>query len=142
MIANLPNAENLFGKLERKIAPHVSEETGIIGIHTGGVWLASRLHHAFGIKVPLGVIDVSFYRDDYAQRGLKSKVYPSSINFEVENRDIILVDDVLHSGRTVRAAINEIFDHGRPKKIMLGKTLYLLQLKSQLFLITCQKNLI
>ena len=95
-------------------------DTALIGIHTGGVWLAQRLHKALALRQPLGTIDVSFYRDDYGSRGLHPKVKPSNIPFEVADADIILVDDVLYTGRTIRAAMNELFDYGRPQSIRLA----------------------
>jgi len=98
----------------------VTPDTALIGIHTGGVWLAQRLHKALALRQPLGTIDVSFYRDDYGSRGLHPKVKPSNIPFEVADADIILVDDVLYTGRTIRAAMNELFDYGRPQSIRLA----------------------
>lgn len=92
----------------------------MIGIHTGGVWLAEKLHHKLDIEEPLGTLDISFYRDDFTRIGMNPKVKPSHIPFEVEGRHIILVDDVLQSGRTIRAAMNEIFDYGRPASIILA----------------------
>ena len=109
----LPDAEQLLKALTESMRPAVGPETGLIGIHTGGVWIAERLHHAFELKVPLATIDVSFYRDDYDQRGLHRNPRRSEIPFEVEGRDLILVDDVLYTGRTIRAALNEVFDYGR-----------------------------
>ena len=110
----LPDAEQLLEALITKMRPEVGPETGLIGIHTGGVWLAERLHGALGIKVGLGSLDVSFYRDDYGKIGLHKNVKRSNIPFDVEDRPLIVVDDVLYTGRTVRAAMNEIFDYGRP----------------------------
>jgi pyrimidine operon attenuation protein / uracil phosphoribosyltransferase len=92
----------------------------MIGIRTGGIWVAEVLHEALDIGDPLGVIDISFYRDDFTQIGLNPEVRPSQIDFEVDNRHIVLVDDVLHTGRTIRAALNEIFDYGRPKSVTLA----------------------
>ena len=91
----------------------------IIGIHTGGVWLAERLHQMLEIEEPLGILDISFYRDDFSRVGVNPEVRPSNISFEVEDQHIILVDDVLQTGRTIRAAMNEIFDYGRPASITL-----------------------
>jgi pyrimidine operon attenuation protein/uracil phosphoribosyltransferase len=92
----------------------------MIGIHTGGAWLAERLHAALGLALPLGRMDISFYRDDYPRTGLKPGVKPSRIPFDVNDRDILLVDDVLYTGRTTRAALNELFDHGRPRSVHLA----------------------
>ena len=116
----LPDAEQLLVALVAQMRPHVSVDTGLIGIVTGGAWLAERLHAALKLKVPCGTLDVSFYRDDFQHKGLKRKVAPSDIPFEVEGRDLILVDDVLYTGRTIRAAMNELFDYGRPASIRLA----------------------
>ena len=120
MSAPLPDAEKLLTALIAQMRPHVAPDTGLIGIVTGGAWLAARLHAALGLKVPCGTLDVSFYRDDFQHKGLKHKVAPSDIPFEVEGRDLILIDDVLYTGRTIRAAMNELFDYGRPARIRLA----------------------
>jgi pyrimidine operon attenuation protein / uracil phosphoribosyltransferase len=116
----IPDAENLLGSLIEQMRGAMTPETALVGIHTGGVWIAQRLHQALGLGGPLGSIDVSFYRDDFSSRGLSQKVRPSEIAFEVADREIVLVDDVLYTGRTIRAAINELFDYGRPGKIRLA----------------------
>src|SRR5947207_8974083 len=116
----LPDAEALLTSLVQQMRPHVSPMTGLIGIVTGGAWLAERLHAALKLEVPFGTLDVSFYRDDFQHKGLKRKVAPSDIPFDVEGRDLILVDDVLYTGRTIRAAMNELFDYGRPASIRLA----------------------
>lgn len=100
--------------------PVVGPDTGIIGIHTGGVWVAERLHAALGIKAPLGTLDVSFYRDDFEKIGLHRDVKTSDLPFEVDGRRLIVVDDVLYTGRTIRAAMNVLFDYGRPASIQLA----------------------
>ena len=116
----LPNPDELIVTLVEKLRARANAELGIIGIRTGGVWVAERLHQALGLVLPMGTIDVSFYRDDYGRVGLHPGVKPSEIPFKVENRNILLVDDVLYTGRTVRAAINEIFDYGRPGTLWLA----------------------
>ena len=116
----LPDAEALLADLTERIRPDVGPETALVGICTGGVWIAERLHQALGVKPLLGTIDVAFYRDDYKKKGLSTGVRPSDIRFPVEDAQIILVDDVLYTGRTIRAAINEIFDYGRPTSIRLA----------------------
>jgi pyrimidine operon attenuation protein/uracil phosphoribosyltransferase len=78
------------------------------------------LHKKLQLKDPLGQLNIAFYRDDFSHIGLHPRVTPSSLPFSVENREIILVDDVLHTGRTIRAALNEIFDYGRPARIILA----------------------
>ena len=92
----------------------------MIGIHTGGVWVAEQLHKTLDIREELGTLNISFYRDDFSQIGLNPHVKPSTIPFDVDDRHIILVDDVLQTGRTIRAAMNEIFDFGRPASIILA----------------------
>ncbi|HHH39030.1 MAG TPA: bifunctional pyr operon transcriptional regulator/uracil phosphoribosyltransferase PyrR [Sedimenticola sp.] len=92
----------------------------MIGIHTGGAWLAERLHRLLDIRDPLGTLDISFYRDDFTRIGMNPEVKPSHIPFPVDDRHIVLVDDVLQTGRTIRAAMNEIFDYGRPASILLA----------------------
>lgn len=116
----LPDAEKLLATLVEQMRPDIGADTGLIGIHTGGVWLAERLHDALGLSVPLGTLDVSFYRDDYEIIGLHRDVKRSDIPFEVEGRPLVLVDDVLFTGRTIRAAMNELFDYGRPASIRLA----------------------
>ncbi len=116
----LPDAEQLLASLAEQLKPHVGPETALVGIRTGGAWLAERLHQTLGVTPPLGTLDISFYRDDFSQIGLHPEVEPSHIPFEVDGRDIILVDDVLYTGRTVRAAMNELFDYGRPASILLA----------------------
>jgi pyrimidine operon attenuation protein/uracil phosphoribosyltransferase len=117
---NMPDAEDLLARLAERMRASVTPDMALVGIHTGGVWLAQRLHKRLALNKPLGTIDVSFYRDDYASRGLHPKVRPSDIPFDVADADIVLVDDVLYTGRTIRAAMNELFDYGRPKSIRLA----------------------
>jgi len=92
----------------------------MVGIHTAGVWIAERLHKALEIKEELGELNISFYRDDYSRIGLHPQIKPSKLPFSIENKSIILVDDVLYTGRTIRAAMNELFDFGRPASITLA----------------------
>ena len=92
----------------------------MVGIHRSGVWLAKVLHDRLGIREELGEINVSFYRDDLHRSGLPAQTEPSKLPLSVENRHILLIDDVIHTGRTVRAAMNEIFDYGRPASVVLG----------------------
>lgn len=117
---NLPDAEALCRELAGRLRPAVSESTGLVGIRTGGAWLAERLHRELGLATPVGSLDISFYRDDFDAAGLRHEVKPSQIPFDVNDRHIVVVDDVLYTGRTVRAAMNELFDYGRPGKIELA----------------------
>ena len=116
----LPDAEQLLTALIEQMRPAVGPETGLVGIHTGGAWVAERLHQALKPRIPCAFLDVSYYRDDYDARGLKRDVKRSEIPFEVDERDLILVDDVLYTGRTIRAALNELFDYGRPANVKLA----------------------
>ena len=92
----------------------------MIGIHTGGVWVAEQLHARLAIAEPLAKLDISFYRDDFSRIGMNPQVKPSQLPTTVDDRHIILVDDILHTGRTIRAALNEIFDYGRPATVTLA----------------------
>ncbi len=116
----LPDAEQLCASLVSQLRAQVTPDTAIVGIVTGGAWLAERLHRELGLKTPMGTLDVSFYRDDFGKSGLKKHVLPSQVPFEVEGRPLLLVDDVLYTGRTIRAAMNELFDYGRPARIDLA----------------------
>jgi len=91
----------------------------MVGIHTGGFWVAQHLHRALNIEIPLGTLDISFYRDDFTKIGLHPLVRPSKLPISVDDRHIILVDDILHTGRTIRAALNALFDYGRPASVLL-----------------------
>ena len=92
----------------------------MVGIHSAGVWVAEHLHHALNIKEPLGKLNINFYRDDFSRIGLHPQIEPSELPFSLENKHIILVDDVRYTGRTIRAAMNELFDFGRPASITLA----------------------
>jgi pyrimidine operon attenuation protein / uracil phosphoribosyltransferase len=116
----IPDAESLCEILRAQIAPAISPATKMIGVHTGGAWIAAKLHKALGLTTPLGTLDISFYRDDFARVGLNPQVKKSAIPFDIEDAEIVLVDDVLYTGRTVRAAMNELFDYGRPRRIDLA----------------------
>jgi pyrimidine operon attenuation protein/uracil phosphoribosyltransferase len=119
------DAEALYGKLLAQVRAGIDgvPDAAIVGIHSGGAWLAERLAADLGLQARLGFIDVSFYRDDYARKGLHPDVKPTRIEFNVDGATIVLVDDVLYTGRTVRAAINVLFDYGRPARIMLAALL-------------------
>lgn len=116
------DAEALYQVLAQQIKTTLAnaQNVAIVGIHSGSAWLAERLATELTLTDRLGFIDVSFYRDDYAEKGLPAEVKPTQIPFEVDGATIVLVDDVLYTGRTTRAAINELFDYGRPARIMLA----------------------
>ncbi len=128
----LPDAEGLYATLREKIrcayfshdaqehthTPH-QKPLAIVGIYRGGAWLAQRLAQDLKIEAS-GFINAAFHRDDYAHKGLSTNKQTTTLPFDVNGREILLVDDVLYTGRTVRAAINEIFDFGRPTRIALA----------------------
>lgn len=95
------------------------EKPLFIGIRSGGIWIAEKLHQSLAITEPMGTLDISFYRDDFTRVGLDPKVQPSNLPSSTQDRHIILVDDVIKSGRTIRAALNELFDYGRPASVSL-----------------------
>ena len=115
----LPDAEAQCRHLAELLRPQLHRQPALVGIYSGGAWIADRLRELLGLQEEIGLIDVSFYRDDFAEKGLHPQVKPTLIPFDVEGRHIILVDDVLYTGRTTRAAINELFDYGRPASVEL-----------------------
>ncbi|HZS66692.1 MAG TPA: bifunctional pyr operon transcriptional regulator/uracil phosphoribosyltransferase PyrR [Burkholderiales bacterium] len=115
----LPDAEKLCEELARELRPRLTPRSAMIGLYTGGAWLAERLHALLALKEPLGLMDIAFYRDDYHAQGLHHDPKRTKIPFDVNGRELLLVDDVLYTGRTVRAAMNELFDYGRPASIAL-----------------------
>jgi pyrimidine operon attenuation protein / uracil phosphoribosyltransferase len=116
----IPDAEATLAALAERMRGAVAHDAAFVGIYSGGAWLAERLPALVPGNHPVGFIDVSFYRDDYARTGLKSGVKRSALPFDVDGATIVLVDDVLFTGRSVRAAINELFDFGRPARIELA----------------------
>lgn len=116
--------DSLLNELEQGLRDCLRERNiqapVIVGIRTGGVWLADLMNKRLGLGEPFGELDISFYRDDFSRIGLNPRVKPSHLPFETEDRDIILIDDVIMSGRTIRAAMNELFDYGRPASIILA----------------------
>ncbi len=115
----LPDAEQLVLNLTERIRPLLDEGAALVGIHSGGAWIAQRILDLYG-RGELGTLDISFYRDDFSRIGLHPQIKPSRIPFDVEDRHIVLVDDVLYTGRTIRAAMNELYDYGRPARITLA----------------------
>jgi len=108
--------------MQQQLAPLVAADPDLvmIGIKTGGVLVGRALHSALNIVQPLGELNISFYRDDFSTIGLHPVVGPSQLPASIDGKHIVLVDDVLSTGRTVRAAMNEIFDFGRPARITLA----------------------
>jgi pyrimidine operon attenuation protein/uracil phosphoribosyltransferase len=118
--ASLPDAERLLATLAEQMAPAVAHDAAFVGIYSGGAWLAERLAAMLPGSHPVGFVDVAFYRDDFKRSGLKANTKRTELPFDVERATIVLVDDVLYTGRSVRAAINELFDYGRPASIELA----------------------
>lgn len=105
--------------LRRCLGERGIEHPLMVGIHTGGVWIAQRLRLGLGLQEPLGTLDISFYRDDFTRIGMHPVVRPSTLPVGIDDRHLVLVDDVLHTGRTIRAALNVLFDYGRPASVLL-----------------------
>ena len=115
--------QNLLNDMAADIREKLADKQPLlVGIHTGGVWVAKALQDILGddfFDAPLGTLNIAYYRDDFTRIGMHPQVTPSDLPFSVDGRHLILVDDVLHSGRTTRAALNEIFDYGRPASVTL-----------------------
>ena len=119
-MSTLPDPEQLVRELAERMRGRIAPDAGLVGIYTGGAWVAERLHRALGLSTPLGVLAVTLHRDDFGVRGLHRESRRSQIPFAVDDREVVLVDDVLHTGRTLRAALNELFDFGRPRAVRLA----------------------
>jgi len=117
-----PEGEHLYANLRDALAVHLTRSRALrlVGIHSGGAWIAERLQKDLGLAGEPGALDISFYRDDFARIGLHGQVKPTSIAFDVDGADIVLVDDVLYTGRTLRGALNTLFDYGRPARVELA----------------------
>lgn len=122
------NIDELLDQMTDSLVERLSKkqihDPYVVGIHTAGVWVAEALHQRLQkrieIETALGKLNSSYYRDDFAQRGLSKQIQPSALPISLEGRHIILVDDILFTGRTIRAAINELFDYGRLASITLA----------------------
>lgn len=108
--------------LTAQVEPMIASDPGlvIVGVETGGAWIGQRLHDHFQLSSPMCTINISFYRDDFSMVGLHPSVGPSNIPADIDGQTVILVDDVLYTGRTIRAALNELFDYGRPAAVKLA----------------------
>jgi pyrimidine operon attenuation protein/uracil phosphoribosyltransferase len=120
MSTSLPDPEKLVIDLAERMRGRIAPDSALVGIFSGGAWVAERLHRALGLAVPLGMLAVTLHRDDFGRIGLHREARRSQIPFPVEGREVILVDDVLHTGRTIRAALNELYDFGRPRSVKLA----------------------
>jgi pyrimidine operon attenuation protein/uracil phosphoribosyltransferase len=117
---SLPDPEQLVRAMAEQMRGAIAKDAALVGVYTGGAWVAERLHRALGITAPLGLLAVTLHRDDFGRIGLHRESRRSQIPFPVDGREVILVDDVLHTGRTIRAALNELFDFGRPRAVRLA----------------------
>jgi pyrimidine operon attenuation protein/uracil phosphoribosyltransferase len=113
------DAETLYGDLLRALQPQWGANDRLVGITSGGAWLAERLQADLGLSVPVGVISSAMHRDDFARRGLADGGV-TRLPFEIEGAHLWIIDDVLYTGRTVRAVINELYDYGRPASVRLA----------------------
>ncbi|HEX3063623.1 MAG TPA: bifunctional pyr operon transcriptional regulator/uracil phosphoribosyltransferase PyrR [Usitatibacter sp.] len=120
MSASLPDPERLVQEMAEAMRGKLAKDAALVGIYTGGAWVAERLNRVLAPGAPLGLLAVTLHRDDFGRIGLHRESRRSQIPFPVDGREIVLVDDVLHTGRTIRAALNELFDFGRPRAVRLA----------------------
>ena len=120
MSTELPELDTLLDNLLQDLRGYLDRRPLMVGVHTGGVWIAQLLHRRAKLEEPLGTLDISFYRDDFTRIGMNPEVKNSDLPVAIDDRHIILVDDVMHTGRTTRAAMNVLFDYGRPASIVLA----------------------
>ena len=120
----MPEIASLLDSMAEQTRRHFEqrgiEQPIVVGIHSGGVWIAEALRQRMGYTRPMGKLDISFYRDDFSRIGMHPQVRPSELPEELDNEHILLVDDVLFTGRTIRAALNELCDYGRPASVTLA----------------------
>lgn len=114
------DAEALYGDLLSGVRGLLRSNTVLVGIWSGGAWLAERLQRELALDGEHGVISSALHRDDFSSRGLTAGADHTRLPFEIEGRHIVLVDDVLFTGRTIRAVVNELFDFGRPASVTLA----------------------
>jgi len=112
--------DQILESMAQGVRQCVSGDPLLVGIQTGGMWIARRLHEILQLEEPIGSLDISFYRDDFSRIGLNPEVHTSSLPQDIEDRHILLIDDILHTGRTVRAALDELFSWGRPAAVALA----------------------
>lgn len=113
------DAEALYGELLRGVRSLRAGDARLVGITSGGAWLAERLHHDLKLEGSPGVISSAMHRDDFAKRGMAASAQ-TQLDFDVNGATIVLLDDVLYTGRTIRAVLNELFDYGRPAQVQLA----------------------
>ena len=113
------DAQALYQALLKNLKSVLLPDTHLVGITSGGAWLAQALHQDLALPTSLGIVSSSLHRDDFSKRGMSGSL-ATKLPFEVEGAVIWLVDDVLFTGRTIRAVVNELFDYGRPKAVHLA----------------------
>jgi pyrimidine operon attenuation protein / uracil phosphoribosyltransferase len=114
------DAEALYRELLGGVRQLRTADTRLVGITSGGAWLAERMHKDLGLTGEVGVISSAMHRDDFAKRGLSGAGQQTQLRFDVNDAHIVLLDDVLYTGRTIRAVLNELFDYGRPASVKLA----------------------
>jgi pyrimidine operon attenuation protein/uracil phosphoribosyltransferase len=114
------DAESLYAELLAGVRPLLRPESRLVGIWRGGAWLAERLQRDLGLPGAAGVISSTLHRDDFAERGLAAGAGRTALPFEIDAAHLVLVDDVLYTGRTIRAVVNELYDFGRPASVQLA----------------------
>ncbi|MBG9389491.1 bifunctional pyr operon transcriptional regulator/uracil phosphoribosyltransferase PyrR [Caenimonas aquaedulcis] len=114
------DAEALYRELLAGVRSMRTGDAKLVGITSGGAWLAERLHRDLALPGAVGIISSAMHRDDFAQRGMTGAGRQTQLDFDVNGASIILLDDVLYTGRTIRAVINELFDYGRPASVKLA----------------------
>lgn len=114
------DAEALYQELRASVRALVRPETQLLGVWSGGAWLAERLQADLGRSGRAGVISSALHRDDFGERGLSASTDATRLPFAVDGAHLLLLDDVLYTGRTIRAVLNELFDFGRPASVMLA----------------------
>ena len=118
-MSSIPDAEALYTKLLAGVKPLMRPETKLVGVTSGGAWLVERLQKDLGLSGAPGIISSAMHRDDFARRGLSASAQ-TSLPFDANGADVLLLDDVLYTGRTIRAVLNELFDFGRPACVRLA----------------------
>ena len=115
------DAQALYKELLRGVQPlRAANDARLVGITSGGAWLAERLQKDLGLAGNAGIISSAMHRDDFSKRGLAAAAQQTQLDFDVNGTHVILLDDVLYTGRTIRAVLNELFDYGRPASVQLA----------------------
>ena len=114
------DAEALYAELRHGVRALLPHDAALVGIWSGGAWLAQRLNADLKVQQPVGTISSTLHRDDFGERGLGTVDASTSLPFEIDGAHVLLIDDVIATGRTIRAVVNELFDYGRPAAVELA----------------------